>query len=176
VGADAVFRATGDKRAAGAFLLHDGHEYILNDKTTPVLEAEAAMVEGAFPGMGRVVLAANRELKHRLDIAIYRAAGMGENGCPEEYRRIVSEFDIRMCATERAHLLVKTSRPWHPSIEQAEPIRLVGKLTVWPWHRTADEFRERLRRYLPERFAPVGAPKLGPRRDSARRSPALTEA
>ncbi|TCR69718.1 hypothetical protein [Bosea sp. BK604] len=164
VGADAVFRDTGDRKAAGCFLLHDAHEYVLNDKATPIAEAEAALAEQDCAGAGRIVREVNRRLKQSVDVAIYQAAGLGTSGCPAAFRDIVRAYDLRMLATERNHFLGRGTRLWHPSIEQAEPLRLSGKLKVWPWPDTADEFRERLRRYLPERFgASPSSPKPAPR-------------
>lgn len=179
IGADAVHRETGDREAAGAFLLHDGHEYVLNDKTSPAAEAEVATAEALAPGTGRIVLQMQRLMKRRVDIAIYHAAGLGTEGCPERYRRIVAEYDLRMLVTERAHLLVPCGRRWSPVVEAAQPIRMVGKLTCWPWHKAAEEFRDRLRRYLPETFAAEPAPSRPAPGFAARRlarKPALTEA
>lgn len=181
IGADAVYRDTRDRTAAGVFLLHDGHEDVLGDKATPIAEAEAQTAEMLSPGAGRVVREMQRLMKRRIDIAIYAAAGLGNDGCPERYRRLVHEYDLRMLATERRHLLGPSPQPWHPSVETVEPLRMVGKLTVWPWTKAADEYRERLRRYLPERFGqPSPPPKSGPRRDGARLTrqplPELSEA
>jgi hypothetical protein len=164
VGADAIYRDTGDAEAAGVFLLHDGHEYVLGDKATPIAQAEAATAEAIFPGAGRIVEAMQRQLKHRIDVAIYRAAGLGEKGCPDRYALIVHSYDIRMLKTERAQLLGPSPMPWHASIEQAVPIRLTGKITVWPWPKAADEFRDRLDKYLPGRLtaAPPQRPAPAP--------------
>lgn len=168
VGADAIYRDTGDAEAAGAFLLHDGHEAYLGDKGTPTAEAEVETAEAIFPGAGRVVKAMQRALKHRLDVAIFRAAGLGEQGCPEAHLPLVKLYDIRMLATERAHLLSAPPRRWAAAVEQAAPIRLTGKLTVWPWPKAAEAFRERLERYLPGR-EPDQAPRH-PAPSDARRS------
>jgi hypothetical protein len=169
VGADCIFRDTGDRAAAAAFLLHDGHEYVLTDKTSPNAAAEIATAEQLSPGAGQIVRAMQRLMKQRIDVAIYRAAGMGNDGCPEQYRQIVAEYDLRMLATERAHLLGRQVKLWHPAVEEAKPLRLVGGLTVWPWPMAADEFRDRLRRYLPERFgAPSPRPKPAPRKTARR--------
>lgn len=171
IGADCIFRDTGDREAAAAFILHDGHEYVLTDKTAPNAEAEVATAEQLSPGAGQIVRAMQKLMKQRIDVAIYRAAGMGEDGCPEQYRRLVAEYDLRMLATERRHLLGRQVRLWNPAVEAAKPLRLIGGLTVWPWPKAADEFRERLRRYLPERFGtPRPQPKAGPR-TAARRIP-----
>lgn len=169
IGADAVFRETRDRQAAAAFLLHDAHEAYLGDKATPIAEAEAQTAEMLSPGAGRIVREMQRLMKRRIDVAIYAAAGLGNDGCPERYRRLVHEYDLRMLATERRHLLGPSPQPWHPFVEHVEPLRMVGKLTVWPWTKAADEFRERLRRYLPERFAAAPTtPKSAPRHDGAR--------
>jgi hypothetical protein len=162
LGADAIHRESGDIEAAAAFLLHDGHEAYLGDKTSPVAEAEVATGNYLFPGGGALVKQINQLLKQRIDIAIYKAAGLGEHGCPFAHRPIVKLYDLRMLATERAQLMAAPRRRWHEAVENAAPIRLQGKLTPWPWPRAADEFRERLDRYLPGRVtaAPLSLPDL----------------
>ncbi len=179
IGADAVFRDTRDRTAAACFLLHDGHEYVLGDKATPIAEAEIATAEEYFPGAGAIMREVQRRMKARVDLAIYYAAGLGADGCPHAYRQVVKQYDMAILVTETRHLLGPKPKPWHHTVEGTEPLRLTGRISIWPWHRAADEFRERLRRYLPERFgAQASSPKPGPRRDGARltRKPALTGA
>lgn len=172
IGADAVFRKTEDRTAAACFLLHDAHEHVLGDKATPIAEAEVETAESLMKGAGRVVREMQKLMKRRIDIAIYAAAGLGNDGCPERYRRIVHEYDMAMLATERRHLLGEKPQPWHPLVEAIEPLRLTGRITVWPWHKAADEYRDRLRKYLPDRFGPVSPrPQPRPGRASARRTP-----
>lgn len=162
LGADEILRETGDVAAAAAFLLHDGHEAYLGDKTSPVAEAEVETAAFLFPGGGALVKQVNQLMKQRIDIAIYKAAGMGEHGCPFEHRPIVKLYDMRMLATERAQLMATPRRRWHAAVEQAAPIRLQGKLMPWTWTKSADEFRERLDRYLPGRVmaVPLSLPDL----------------
>ncbi|PZU83961.1 MAG: hypothetical protein DI527_23430 [Chelatococcus sp.] len=168
LGADALWHDTRDRRAAACFLLHDGHEYVLGDKATPIAEAEIATAEQIQPGAGAIMREVQRLMKARADLAIYSAAGLGADGCPLEYRRLVKLYDLRMLAAETRQLLGPKPRPW-PILDGVEPARMIGRITVWPWHRAADEFRDRLRRYLPERFgAPRPAPKSGPASRGAR--------
>lgn len=172
IGADAIWRKYRDRDAAAAFLLHDAHEFVLGDKATPIAEAEVETAEQLQPGAGKIVKAMQRLMKQRIDVAIYAAAGLGNDGCPDRFRRIVAEYDLGLLATERRHLLGQAPKPWHPVVEAAEPVRLHGRITPWPWHHAAAEFRDRLRKYLPDRFGGVAAnppSKSGPRRDGARR-------
>lgn len=177
IGADAVFQATRDREAAAAFLLHDAHEAYLGDIATPIV---AALNEIFGPSMVREgeVGYAIRTLKEGLDLAIYKAAGIER--ARTAHHAIVKVYDIRMLATERAHLLVRSPQPWSPAVEAAAPLRLVGKISVWPWVKAAEEYRERLRRYLPETFGPQPAPRTPTPGFAARRKPAtaktLTEA
>lgn len=178
VGADIVFRDTGKREAAANFLLHDGEEYVIGDEATPKAWAEIEiarrMYGDEFAERFRKV---KRELKRRVEVAVYLAAGLTDYGCDLYFRDLVHEYDLRMLLTERLHLLGKPPRSWAPEIERLQPLRLPYPLQVWPWPKAADEFRERLRRYLPERFGPSPArPKSGPRRDGARRTRNLQEA
>lgn len=182
VGADIVFRDEQDREAAAAFLLHDAHEAYIGDIATPVAKAlaiAAAQAGGDLEIPPSAVRNGIKLLKDRLDGVICRAAGMP--GLLGEYAYTVADYDLRMLSTERVHLLGKTPQPWGEVIDAAIPLRLPYPLTVWPWPKAADEFRERLRRYLPERFGPSQSPaprrpKSGPRRDGARRTRNLQEA
>lgn len=150
IGADAVFEETGSAEAAGAFLLHDGHEHLLGDQSRPHQDAEIVVAQQLFgQSIPAALIAIRREMKDRADRAIYLAAGMGINGCPAEYRKIVKLFDERMLITERDQLLGKSPRPWHTSLENADRIRMRGGLKVWTWTRAAEEFCDRMNRYLP---------------------------
>ena len=85
--------------------------------------------------------------KSKLDIAIWRAAGVPQPG--KGYWRQVKDFDIRMLATERRHLLMSPPASWGNDVETAKPIRLRGKLTVWPIAKAVEEFRHRLDQLCP---------------------------
>jgi hypothetical protein len=178
VGADIVFRDTGKREAAANFLLHDGEEYVIGDEATPKAHAEVEIARQMFGAVfAKQFREVKRELKRRVECAVYQAAGLTDYGCDLYFRDLVHEYDLRMLLTERLHLLGKPPRPWAPEIERLQPLRLPYPLQVWPWPKAADEFRERLRRYLPERFGPARiSPTSGPRRDGARRTRNLQEA
>jgi uncharacterized protein len=182
IGADAIWLATKDREAAAAFLLHDAHEAYLGDIATPIVAALLARIDFFnTPGIGAMTAGkAVKSLKATLDKAIYKAAGMGDLGCPSIHARLVHAYDLRMLATERAHLLVAAPKPWAPAVEEALPLRMAGRITCWPWPDAADAYRERLRRYLPDSFAPrpsAPAPRPGfAARRATTRKPALTEA
>lgn len=172
IGADAIWRDTKDREAAAAFLLHDAHEAYLGDIATPIAQALAERARFFNGGLlADLVGKSVKSLKGTIDREIYRAAFMGLEGCPTKHRETVKLYDIRMLVTERNHMLGPSPQPWGPPFDTAEPLRLTGKITPWPWHVAADEYRDRLRKYLPERFGtPSPQPKPGPRQ-AARRIP-----
>lgn len=170
LGADAVFRDTGSKEAAAAFLLHDAHEAYIGDIATPIvgaLEAIAREIDG--PPAASLIRACFRELKRRQDQAIFEAAGITA-AARERQANLVHRYDIGMLVAERRDLLGRAPQPWHPAIEAAAPTRLAGRITCQVWPTAAAAYQDRLRRYLPDRFTPAAAnpPKSGPRRDGAR--------
>lgn len=164
VGADAVFRETKDRQAAAAFLLHDAHEAYLGDIATPIVWAlmEVAAESEGTRTAALTIRHSIKAIKSRLDDAIYRAAGA--EFFHVVFKDHIGPMDLRMLATEARHLLGPPPEPW-AILAGVEPLRLVGRLTVWPWPQAADEYRAALRRYLPERFAPVAASPKRPRGD-----------
>jgi len=146
VGADAALEETGDANLAAYFLLHDAHEYIIGELTTPVANWLAGIELDIFGSTERVrtVIAV---AKSKLDVAIWRAAGLPQPG--KTYWERVKEYDIRMLATERRHLLMPPPAEWGGGVETAKPIRLRGKLAAWPVAKAVEEFRRRLDQLCP---------------------------
>lgn len=122
-GAYAIERDTGNREAARAFLLHDGHEYIMGDIATPLVTA-LDWWDG-----GGAVSAAVRSLKNSLDEAIYEAAGIGWP-LLRSVRVIVKEYDIRMGRTERDERLAEPPMVWDDRYTNAEPV-LGCDLSEW---------------------------------------------
>lgn len=171
MGADALWRETGRDDIAAAFLLHDAHEAYIGDIATPVAQALAQLGGAQVPR-------AIAWLKQRIDRATHEAAGLPFPLDPE-VAQAVKVMDLRMARTEFNHLLGEPARPLDAALAAARPIRLVGKLKAWPWPDAADQYRARLRRYLPGLAAPGHRPhpKPGPQsRAPQPRTPALTEA
>lgn len=151
IGADHIFEETARVDLAAAFLLHDGHEFIIGDIATPVAWALATFVaeDGErikFTNLS-LVEAQIRALKHRIDGAIFTAAGL-PFPMPAAVHEKIKEIDARMFATERKHLLGRSPMPMHENYERAEPLPLRGALKVWPWPKAAEAWRDRFERYV----------------------------
>ncbi|MEP9378430.1 hypothetical protein ABLE91_17065 [Aquabacter sp. CN5-332] len=159
-GSEAIMAETGNQLLAQAFHLHDAHEYAIGDIGTPVaqgLEARVGAKFAALPGIGgptwervgrKLFRDALAEQKRDLDIAIYERVGLPWP-LPPEILAQVRVWDLRMLAAERAHLLAKPPYPWAAEVEAAAPIRMKGRITVWPWPKAADEWRRRLHLLFP---------------------------
>jgi hypothetical protein len=144
--ADTILEDGGDVDTAAVGLLHDGHEYVLGDWTTPAQEG-LGEIETELFGDSRVA-AIIREAKSRIDAAIFRACGVPWPPTPQQIRT-VKTYDLRILATERRQLLSPSGKRWSAVIEKAEPIKMRGALTPWPIARAADEFRTRLVQLCP---------------------------
>ena len=150
LGADVLMRsATTPPALALAFLLHDAQEAYTGDIPTPVAEALSFELvrrgNTIVPAPVQVVWQQIKTLKHRLDVAIYRAAGFA-NPPTLAWREAIKACDLRMLATERAHMLKRSQKPWHPLLEAAEPYPWRGRIKPWTWPQAADEWRSRFRR------------------------------
>jgi hypothetical protein len=129
-GAYAILRDTGRRDWAAAFLLHDAHEFAMGDIATPITDA----IEHRIQAAGGAVAAeafrgAVRSLKADLDAVIYRAAGLSWP-LHAETVRVVKDYDVRMCRTERDARLAPPPYRWADVFENAEP---VAGVDLWPW-------------------------------------------
>lgn len=148
IGADAALEETGDPRLAAYVLLHDAHEAVIGDITTPVakwLQSLAIELYGVdHAGVIDGVIAC---AKAQLDLSVWRAAGLPRPGAAQQ--RVIAQYDLRLLATEKRQLLVPARRSWGAAIDAAEPLRIRGRLTAWPVARAAEEYRLRVRQLCP---------------------------
>lgn len=73
---DAAWMQTKDLQLCGYLSLHDAHEAVLKDDTTPKKRAFAAIAEAKFGILAPAVIATFDELAERHDRAIHAAAGL----------------------------------------------------------------------------------------------------
>lgn len=114
-------------------LLHDAHEAVLGDVTTPVKDALRAL--GAGDALDRLVATT--------DAAIFRAAGLPA-AMPRDAAAAIRHADLTLLSTERRDLLAPGARPWPPM-----PDPLPQRIDPWPWPKAAEEWLTRLDRHLP---------------------------
>ena len=148
--ADAALAETGDAFLAAHCLLHDGHEWIIGDMTRPTQEWFEALAQ-EFYGDRAVFAVLWHKAKQRIDAAVWRAARLPEPS--PRIREMVAEYDLRMLATERAHLLMPPPKSWGTPVETARPIRTQGRIRIWSCARAATEFRDRLGALCPRAAA-----------------------
>ena len=149
-GADAIYQETRRPEVAAYFLLHDAHEAVLGDITTPVLHAMAEL--GRSMGVGAAhcdIRDVVSLLKAKVDHAIFRAAGLPHPGA--EIRAMIKAMDLRMLVTERRDLMRSPPHSWGDEIERAEPVR-GPRIKPLPWPKALDLWLNRLSRYCPTAF------------------------
>jgi hypothetical protein len=124
LGSDAILRATGDRRLAAYFLIHDGHEYLIGDDNTPKKMSLIEIARERHGDLGALIVEETmRDQVERLDLAIHTAAGLAYP-LPPEMAVQVHHWDLVMRDTEWRDLM-RTPPPWprDPAIVPlAEPI------------------------------------------------------
>ncbi len=95
-----VFEVTGNAEAAAAGLMHDCHEAIIGDITTPL---------GNYLGKDRV-----KELKADVDAAIYLRLGIPFDLLPTRaYKSVIAEADLAALHVERHLWAAPEPRSWN---------------------------------------------------------------
>jgi len=118
---------------ARAFILHDGHEYVLGDFTTPAVGAVAAIAdeisrEPPYNSHGALIVkAAIAEAKRRLDAAIHAKAGLPWP-LPAPVAAGVKALDAVMLATEQRDLCAYV----RPEAGAAPPLAAVIRKPMQP--------------------------------------------
>jgi len=117
-------------------LLHDGHEYILGDDSSPKLRALSALDPAAR--------AAIETLRERADRAIHTAYGLPWPP-PADIATAVKLADARALASEKRDHMAAPPRDWVPLPEPFP--RAWG---AWPWPKACERFLEAAHRYCPK--------------------------
>ncbi|MDI6834869.1 MAG: hypothetical protein QMD99_04025 [Rhizobiaceae bacterium] len=136
MGAQAILNEGGDELTAALFLLHDGHEAFVGDKTRPVQSLERAAIrmaagEEAVKAYDRV----HRAIREGWDAAIYTAAGLPAPAAwTKQMRATVAAMDERMLHAEAAALFGSNGAAWAkaklPALKSPTP-KLTGAIRPW---------------------------------------------
>lgn len=153
LGADALLDETGDALAALLFLLHDAEETYTGDKITPMKWAEAEHLAEVCDVEPQTVKYEMDKIGKRINARILEAAGVHLTCRDNDSWHLAKWMDERMCLTERAHLMGPPPEPWHPSIEDAEPVRMIGKIRIWPPEKAREEWLSRFNQWRPQAAA-----------------------
>jgi hypothetical protein len=145
-GAQAILEAEGHQQLAAYFLLHDVHEAVIKDDTTPKKRALAAIAEEQFGTLASVIMEAFASLEARHDEAIHAAAGLPWPVSPD-MRTSIKLWDLRMLVTEWRDLMLGAEHPdWSP-YEWVVP--LPGVIVPWGWSEARARWLSLAHRLLP---------------------------
>jgi len=137
VGADVLFKETGDRVLAGYFLLHDGHEYIIGDITSPTgkfLDFIQAAQQRPYPQNGAddalSVTAIIDLAKATLDAIIHQSACLPPLKSMPLYARKILEMNDRMLRAEGLLLFGQHAGKYLP---KAKPLPANALAELHPW-------------------------------------------
>jgi hypothetical protein len=147
-GADAILQG-GEYSAQGVaayFLLHDVHEAVLKDLTTPLKRTLADLAAERFGVLAEQITDSFRLLEYRHDVVIHEAAGLVWPPIPQIKHRI-KHWDLVMFVTEWRDLM--GDRP-HPNWVPYSGIKpLPDKINPWRWQTAKAGLLTRWRVLLP---------------------------
>lgn len=146
VGSDAILEINGDATLAAYFLLHDAHEGVLKDDTTPKKQALAEIAAQSFGLLANQVLESFALLTYRHDAAIHEAAGLPWP-MPTKIAIQVKHWDIVMFVTEWRDLMKGVEHPnWGDYVGTPQ---LTEVIQPWPWTTARTAWLHRARKLLP---------------------------
>lgn len=155
IGADWIMTNHRDVGLALGFLIHDAHEAILGDHTSPLLvaldEQLAALAAEAGVELKNVsVKAARKRLTDPLDAWMHARAGLPWP-LPPEAARLIRQIDLQMLMAERRDLLARPPQRWG-TLENVTPLKLAHAIKPMPpakaaeqWLARFDQWSDRLR-------------------------------
>lgn len=146
IGTDAIVQTTKDKILAAYFSLHDGHEGVLKDMTTPLKSAVAELAQERFGVLAPQITETFKLLEYRHDVVIHEAAGLHWPMQPN-YVAAVKRWDLVMFVTEWRDLMGNIPHPnWAP-YSGIQP--LPEKIVPWDWRTAKRALMKRWRELLP---------------------------
>lgn len=119
--AHAAMIETDDRVLAAYLSLHDVHEALFKDDTTPKKHALAAIAEARFGVLAGTVMAAFDELTGRTDAALHEAAGLHWPPTPE-MARAIKHFDHVLLVTEWRDLMGGVPLPNAAAYADVKPL------------------------------------------------------
>lgn len=142
MGAEALLNEGEDSLIAALFLLHDGHEYLIGDKTRPFQVLLAEMMDARFgTGTGLKIRSVIAEIKGSWDEAIYAAAGLpAPSAWTNRMRSSVHGMDERMLNAEALALFGPKAIDWVKRGPRWALPKLKGS-PAKPWGPADAEFR-----------------------------------
>lgn len=130
-GVNAILRESGDRALAAYFSLHDVHESVLKDDTTPKKRTFAAIAEAKFGVLASQVLSVFDELTDRHDAAIHAAAGLPWPP-PPEIAADIKRIDRILLVTEWRDVMGGVPLPNAEAYADVTPLdRRIIPLNKW---------------------------------------------
>lgn len=121
-GVYSVMEETADRTLAAYFSLHDFHEALFKDDTTPKKRALAAIAEARFGVLAASVTQAYDELTGRVDAAVHEAAGLAWPP-PAAIEQEIKRFDRILLVTEWRDLMGGVDLPNAVAYADVKPLR-----------------------------------------------------
>lgn len=127
----AVLHDSGDRKLAAYLSLHDVHEAVLKDDTTPKKRTFAAIAEAKFGVLANQVMSVFDELTDRHDAAIHAAAGLSWPP-PPEMKAAIKHYDRVLLVTEWRDLMGGVPLPNAEAYADVAPLdRHIVALKNW---------------------------------------------
>lgn len=146
LGADAILADGGRDIEAAYFLLHDAHEAILKDITTPLKQSLSEIAAAYYDIPADNVMSSFGILEQRADAAIFEAAGL-KWPMPKDLRRTIKKYDLIMFVTEWRDLMFDVPHPHWAPYSGIKP--LANEIQPLPWAQARAGWLMRAKRLLP---------------------------
>lgn len=143
---DAALAIHGDSKVAAYCALHDVHEALLKDDTTPKKHAIAAVSEARFGVLARQILDVFDELTDRHDRALHEAVGLAWPPSAE-MAAAVKHIDRVLLVTEWRDLMGGVPLPNADAYAGVQPLRIV--IAPLSWRAAAEGLKRRWAHLLP---------------------------